>query len=325
MMVLTAFLLNLVALALALLLDLIFGEPPEKLHPTVWMGHIVTYLEPKFKSKSLLKARIGGVVLWTLCVTLFTVPTIMVTTLVGRYLGATGYVLVSAAILKTTFALKSWYPHIIPVAKALESERIEEARQLTQKTVRRDLSSADEQHIISASVETVAEGIVDGYASPIFYFALFSTPGAIAYRVISTLDSMVGYRDEEHRDLGWFSAKMDTVANCIPARIAAYVMLLASAVVDEDWRRAKKIFVRDRSTLESLNAGWPMSAMAGALGVRLEKAGYYAIGEADEKLTINHIYRAMNVMKATCVIFTVIVAPPFTYGVQLIQRLVVIV
>lgn len=323
MTVLTGFILNLLALILALFLDLIFGEPPERLHPTVWMGRVVTSLKPLFKSTSMWKARLGGIVLWIICVALFAVPAFTLMTFASKYLGAAGYVVASAIILKTSFALKSWDSHAIPVAKALESKMIEEARKLGQKTVRRDLSSADEQHVVSASVETIAEGIVDGYASPIFYFALLSAPGAIAYRMINTLDSMVGYKDQEYSNLGWFSAKMDTVANYIPARITGYVMLLASGLAGENWRRAKSIFVRDRGTLESLNAGWPMSAMAGALGVRLEKAGNYGLGEADETLTASHIYRAMNIMRTTCAVFTVIVALPLTYGIQLLQRLMV--
>ncbi len=319
----TAFYLNLLALGLALLLDYVFGEPPEKLHPTVWMGRVVAYLEPIFKTNSSWKARFGGGVLCSFSVALFTLPTFALVTFAWKYFGAVGYVVVSAITLKTSFALKSWNPHIVPVAQALESKRIEEARKLCQKTVRRDLSAADEQHVISASVETVAEGIVDGYASPIFYFALFSTPGAVAYRVINTLDSMVGYRDQKYRDLGSFSAKLDTISNYAPARIVGYTLLLASALVGEDWKRAKRILLRDRGSLESLNAGWPISAMAGALGVRLEKAGYYALGEADENLTPAHIHRAINVMRATCAIFTVIVAIPLTYGSWLIQSLLV--
>jgi adenosylcobinamide-phosphate synthase len=323
--VLTGFILNLLALILGLFLDLVFGEPPERLHPTVWMGRVIASLKPFFNSQDKWKGRFRSILFWIICVALFTVPAFVLVTFAAKYLGAAGYVIVSAIILKTSFALKSWDSHAIPVAEALKSGKIDEARKLGQKTVRRDLSSADEQHVVSASVETIAEGIVDGYASPIFYFALLAAPGAIAYRMINTLDSMVGYKDEEHRNLGWFSAKMDTLANYVPARITGYVMLLASSLAGENWRRAKNIFVRYRGTIESPNAGWPMSVMAGALGVRLEKTGNYRLGEANELLTACHIYRAMNIMKTTCALFTIIVALPLTYGIQLLQRLMVII
>jgi len=325
MTVFEAFFLNLLVLGLALLLDQISGEPPERIHPTVWMGHVVSYLKPRFRSKTPQKTRIGGCVLWVVCVTGFAGPTIAVVALAEKYLGAVGYVLVSTIILKTSFALKSWDSHMIPVAEALESNNMQEARRLCQKTVRRDLSNADEQHVISATVETIAEGVVDGYTSPIFYFALFAAPGAIAYRMINTLDSMVGYKDEEHVDLGWFSAKMDTVANYIPARISAFVMLLASALVNENWKRAKDVLSRYRGTLESLNAGWPMSAMAGALGVKLEKIGHYTIGEAYETLEARHVYRALRIMKTTCTVFALLVVVPLDFGSQLVQRLMVII
>ncbi len=324
MTVFEAFFLNLLVLGLALLLDQISGEPPEKIHPTVWMGRVVSYLKPKFRSRTPRKTRMGGCVLWFVCVTGFAVATIAIVALAEKYLGAAGYVLASTIILKTSFALKSWDSHMLPVAEALESNNIQEARRLCQKTVRRDLSNANEQHVISASIETIAEGVIDGYTSPIFYFAVFAAPGAVVYRMINTLDSMVGYKDQEHMDLGWFSAKMDTAANYVPARITAFVMLLASALAGENWRRAKNILSRYRNTPESLNAGWPMSAMAGALGVKLEKTGQYTIGETYETLKTHHVYRALRIMKTTCAVFTLLVAVPLDYyGTQLIQKLVV--
>ena len=322
MIILTTYLLNLLVLALALILDSIFGEPPEKLHPTVWMGRVVAFLKPTFRSRSPSKARIGGIVLWLICVALFTIPTVVAIALAQEHLGSIGYVLVSAVILKTSFALKSWDNHMIPVSTALELKKVDDAKKLVQRTVRRDLSNADEQHIISAGVETIAEGIVDGYTSPIFYFALFATPGAIVYRVINTLDSMVGYRDQENVNLGWFSARMDTIANYLPARITAYSMLIASALLRENWRRSKDVLARYRGTTESPNSGWPMSAMAGALGVRLEKVGYHELGDVYEDLAVNHIHRALNIMKVTCAVFTVVAAVPLLLGSQLIHDLV---
>ena len=324
MNLLMLFLLNLLVLALALLLDLIFGEPPEQVHPTVWMGRSIARFASLFKNRSSGKMRIAGVFLCVICVGLFTIPTIGIVAIASKYLGTVGYVVVSAIILKTSFALKSWDLHAIPVAQALESKRIEDARRICQKSVRRDLSKADDEHVISANVETIAEGVVDGYSSPIFYFALFSTPGAIAYRVINTLDSMVGYKDQTYRDLGWFSAKMDTIANYLPARITGYTIVLASALVGENWKRSKAILERDRRSIESPNAGWPMSAMAGALGLRLEKIGYYSLGDLDELPSPDHIYRALKIMRATCTLFTIVVALPLMYGTQLIQKLVTI-
>lgn len=264
----------------------------------------------------------GGVALWFICMITFTFPTFAFITLAAKYLGVAGYIAVSAIVLKTSFAIKSWNAHMIPVSEALESKRIDEARALAQKTVRRDLSKADDQHVISATVETIAEGTVDGYTSPIFFFALFGTPGAIAYRMINTLDSIVGYRDREHIDLGWFSAKMDTVANYLPARITGHLILVASALLGENWKRAKSIFVKYRKTITSLNAGWPMSAMAGVLGVRLEKAEHYALGEPYEDLTVNHIHGALRIMKVTAMIFTVSVVVPLTLSIELIQKII---
>ncbi len=167
----------------------------------------------------------------------------------------------------------------------------------------------DKRHVVSAAVESIAESTTDGIASPFFYFAVFGVPGAVAYRVINTLDSMVGYKDKANLNIGWFSANLDTIANYIPTRVTAALMVLSAALVGEDWRGSRSIIRRDRHNMQSVNAGWTIAAMAGALDTQLEKPGYYKLGD-DKDLNPNHIGRALRMMNSTVVLFGVFVVLP---------------
>ncbi|MEM3061718.1 MAG: adenosylcobinamide-phosphate synthase CbiB, partial [Candidatus Bathyarchaeia archaeon] len=183
-------------------------------------------------------------------------------------------------------------------------------RRLLKKIVRRDVEGLNEELIISATVESIAEGTVDGVTSSLFYFAIFGLPGSMAYRAINTLDSVVGYKDPENLNLGWFSAKLDTLANYIPARITALLMIVAAWLIKEDWRKSILILKRDRSKTESLNAGWPISAIAGVLDVKLEKLGHYALGDSNSTLNWECINRALKIMKISVALFLIFITVP---------------
>jgi len=175
--------------------------------------------------------------------------------------------------------------------------------------VRRDPATLSERHVISAAVESIAESTTDGVTSPLFYFALFGVPGAFAYRVVNTLDSMVGYKDDVHVNIGWFSANLDTAANYVPTRITAFLMVVAAMLLRENWRESYRIMKRDRRNMSSVNAGWTIAAMAGALGTQLEKPGYYKLGDGED-LSPMHIRRALRMMKFTVVLFSVVIVFP---------------
>jgi adenosylcobinamide-phosphate synthase len=163
--------------------------------------------------------------------------------------------------------------------------------------------------MISAAVESIAESTTDGVTSPFFFFALFGVPGAIAFRVINTLDSMVGYKDVVNVNIGWFSAKMDTITNYVPSRLTAIFMVAAAGFLGRDWRNSWRILMRDKNKTASPNAGWTISAMAGALNTQLEKEGYYALGDG-ETIHAGDITRAWSIMGLTVVLFGVIVVVP---------------
>jgi adenosylcobinamide-phosphate synthase len=293
-----------------MILDLLFGEPPEKLHPTVWMGKVAAFLSSRSRIGNARREKSKGSFMAVAVIALFSVSTYFVLNVLHFGVGPALYVVVAAILFKTTFAVKSMRHHTVPVVRALAEKSLDQARHLVQRVVRRDVSRLGEQHVISATVETIAEGTVDGTTSPLFYFAILGVPGAVAYRAVNTLDSTVGYRDREYLNRGWLSAKLDTVANFLPARITAILMVVAALLLGEDWRNAWRILRRDGGRTESLNAGWPMSAMAGALSVQLEKLGHYVLGDGNKPLMPEHIVKALNIMYVTTLLFTTVLVIP---------------
>ena len=300
---------SLLIFSLAFLIDLVFGELPDSIHPTLWMGKVIDYFKPKIKSENPRAEKINGVLLGIFIIILFAVPVYFVIFLVRKFLGWVPYIVVSAFLLSTAIAIKCMKQYTLPVANCLENEDCDKAKELLPFIVRRDPTGLNKRHIISAAVETTAEGTTDGITSPFFYFALFGVPGAVAFRVINTLDSMVGYKDRDHINIGWFSAKMDTIANYIPARLTAILMVLAARLLKENWRNSWRILQRDKKNTESLNAGWTLSAMAGALSIQLEKPGFYRIGDKKD-ISATHIRRALRVMLLTAILFSIFIILP---------------
>jgi adenosylcobinamide-phosphate synthase len=296
-------------LLLALLIDAVFGEVPDRVHPTVWMGKVISFLKPKLRNPNSTKERINGVLLALFVMLLFSVPAYFIILWIRQFLGWVPYLIVAAILLKMTFARKCMSQYTLPIAHAIEKGDLNEAKRWLPYIVRRDPSVLGDRHVISAAVESIAESTTDGVTSPFFYFALFGVPGAFAYRVVNTLDSMVGYKDEAHANLGWFSANLDTIANYIPARLTAMLMVLSAMLLGENWRNSWRIMQRDKRNMLSVNAGWTIAAMAGALSTQLEKPGFYKIGDSDN-LAPAHIRRALRMMNLTVVLFVVMVVLP---------------
>ncbi|MCW4016521.1 MAG: cobalamin biosynthesis protein [Candidatus Bathyarchaeota archaeon] len=300
---------SLLIFCLAFLIDYTFGELPDRFHPTLWMGKITDYLKPKFRNKNSKNEKINGILLCLLVATMFVVPTSLALFWIHELLGWLPYIVASAIVLQTTFAIKCMKQYTLPVAKAVENKDYDRAKQLLPFIVRRNPDKLTERHIISATVETIAEGTTDGITSPFFYFALFGVSGAVAFRVINTLDSMVGYKDPANINIGWFSAKMDTITNYIPARLTAILMILAALILRENWRKAWKILQRDRKNTVSPNAGWTISTMAGALNIRLEKPSAYIIGD-NNNLSPAHVKKALQIMVLAAILFGILILFP---------------
>jgi adenosylcobinamide-phosphate synthase len=312
---------SLLIFILAFLIDAVFGEFPDRIHPTVWIGRIIAYFKPKFKSANPRIEKVNGVILCLLVILLVAVPVGLLLFGIRLFFGWLPYIVVSAILLETTFAVKCMRQYTVPIAEALKNKDVDRAKRGLYFIVRRDPTKLNEQQIASAAVESIAESTTDGITTPFFFFALFGVPGAFAFRVINTLDSTVGYKDPENINIGWFSAKLDTIANYIPARLTAILMVAAAALLGENWRESWRILQRDKAKTNSVNAGWTMSAMAGALGVQLEKSGHYALGDKGD-ISPAHIRRALRIMELTAVLFGAAVILPILGLKALVIRLV---
>jgi len=293
----------LVILTGAVVIDRILGEPPTRFHPTAWMGRIIGGVVEILKN-SLVD---GGFI--------FLIATVPTTYLAFIILGKVGTetiggIVLASIILKLQFSWKALGEHAESVGHGL-SEDIKVARKAVSRLVGRDADRLDEEHIISATVESIGESSVDGIIAPLFYYLIFGVVfgtaygigAAVFYRAVNTLDSMIGYKKSGYHWLGFFSAKIDDVLNFIPARIASALLILTAVAAKEDARGAFSTYWRDRGNTESPNSGHSMSAMAGALGVQLEKIGFHKLGDPKMRLKKEDIGRAVRLVDASVLSF----------------------
>ncbi len=301
---------DILILPLAVILDLLFGEPPPFLHPTVWMGKISEVFKKRLWLGQPMLERLQGVILTAVLVNLFTVPTFYGLSSLRQYLGIIPFLIASVFLLKTTIAIKAMELFTAPIADAAKEGNYGKTRELLRNVVRRDPNQLTDQQVLSATVETIAEGTVDGVTGPVFLYSILGVPGAVAYRVINTLDSTVGYKDRTHLYIGWFSARLDTFVNYFPSRITGVLTIVSSAILNFNWSNCLRILERDHARTASPNAGWPISAMAGALGVMLEKPGFYVVGESSRLLEPTDITKALKIMKLNVLLFAILVCVP---------------
>jgi len=316
MITITNLLVAIGVLIVALVLDLIFGDPspiyPEKiqykLHPTVWMGQFTQKIKPYFKNPNPKIEKFNGVLLGLTVILVFTVPVYFGLQIIYRYLGILFYFIVAAVILKLTICLKLETDWGYAAAKAIESKDLTEARKYAHFS-RRDNKDLTGAQIVSSVIESLAENLTDFRLSPIFYYGLFGVSGAVAFRAVNTLDGMVGFKDEENINIGWFSAITDTIVNYIPARLTTLLLIAGAAIVGEDAKNAWKIARRDQNKIPSTNHGWQMAAIAGALRVELEKPGQYAVGDPEEELDANKIIQSLKIRNVAIMLSIIITIP----------------
>lgn len=297
----------------ALALDFTFGDPKNKLHPTAWVGSLVARLVPLAKDKNPTVEKLGGIGV-TLCATAI-IATVLVsyeffTKNMTDIISTIIIILVGSLLLKSTIAIKGLEGHGALVMDAISKNNLEEARQRLSMLVKRDTKDLDRNHIVSGVLESTSENIVDGITGPLFYFGVFGLPGAFVYRTVNTIDSMIGYKNTIFSNVGWFGANCDKILNYLPARITAYVMILAAVLTGADWKNALNTMRQDGKKTQSPNAGYPMAAMAGALGTKFEKINHYSLGNGTTELDQNHFRSAILLMKVTCLLFCFLVTIP---------------
>ena len=257
----------------AVLLDLVFGDPPWLPHPVVAMGKLIEALEKRLR-RIVPNERAGGVLLLLLTVAVSGgLAWVLVERAYARSAWA-GYAL-EALLAWTCLAARSLHRESRLVADALQRGDLPEARRLLSFIVGRDTEGLEAPEIWRATVETVAENTSDGVIAPLFFLMVGGAPLAIAYKAVNTLDSMVGYRNERYLRFGWASARCDDLVNWLPARLTGMLMVLAAPLVGLKARSAWWIMSRDGKNHASPNSGVPEAAAAGALGVQLGGTNSY--------------------------------------------------
>ncbi len=273
---------------LALLFDILFGEPPPFIHPVVWMGKLINI----FAQRSPLHHRKRyGFFMVIFCVGLAILAGLVIISLGTGFLG----LIIAAYFLKSSFSIRMLLTSALGIKKDLEAGRIEKARSELKTFVGRDTSRLNESQSSSAVIESVAESFVDGILSPLFYYLLLGLPGALAYRMINTLDSMVGYKKEPYLEMGYATAKLDDIANFVPARLSLVFIFIASIFFGKPFD-ALKTCIHDHGKTASPNSGWSMAAMSGTLNVRLEKIGYHVLGSQYDESQPFQIKKAVNIV-----------------------------
>ena len=278
----------------AFLLDLILGDPHHWPHPIRWIGNSISWLQKQIRAvcRSEPALYVGGAVLWLVIVGatwLITWAVISGLSDINIWLGR----LVELWLAYTILAGRCLSDAAMDVYRALASGSLEESRRQLSYIVGRDTSQLNQTQITRGVVETVAENTVDGVIAPLFYLFLGGVPLAMAYKAINTLDSMVGYKNEKYKAIGCVSARIDDLANLIPARLSWLLLTGAAALMRLNFRNAFRIGWRDRYQHKSPNCGWPEATVAGALGVRLGGPNSY-FGELVEKPWIGDEQREIN-------------------------------
>ena len=296
----------------AILLDLAFGDPRSKYHPTAWVGTLIAKTIPFAKSQNPITEKIAGIIV-TVSITGMVAALLTSFTVFTNFddvLSTILLTLIGSVLLKTTIAIRGLEQHGKQVMESLQQNNLGQAQDRLAMLVKRGTKQLDKNHVVSGVLETTSENIVDGVTGPLFYFGLFGLPGAFVYRTINTFDSMVGYRNSIFSNVGWFAANCDKVLNYIPARITGYVMVLAASLTGADWKNALHTMKTDGNKTSSPNAGIPMAAMAGALHTKFEKINHYSLGDGTTELDFTHFKSAITLMKTTCVLFCVLVTMP---------------
>lgn len=256
----------------ALGLDLLVGEPPARVHPVVWIGRLIGWLESRAPSapRSQLLYGVGMVAAPALGAALLGLAVRLVRPRVLR-------TLLTVWLLKTAFSVRALLEAGETVEDRLASDDLVGAREALRSLVSRERATLDRSHVASAAVESAAENLADSYVAPLLWYAVGGLPAALAYRAINTADAMVGYRGR-YEYLGKASARLDDLANYVPSRASAVALAAAAPLVGLSVVGAIEVMRRDHRTTASPNAGWPMAAAAGALGVWLEKPDHHRLG-----------------------------------------------
>jgi cobalamin biosynthesis protein cobD len=287
----------------AYVLDLIFGDPYSFPHPVKFIGNMIARLE-KFFFATLINKLLSGFITFLIVVVSTYFATFLLINIsysLNSYLG----IAVEILLTYTVLSAKCLEVEAVKVQRELRAKNLENSRKSLSYIVGRDTKELDFAQIIKAVIETVAENMVDGVISPIFYLCLGGVPLAMAFKAISTLDSMIGYRNEKYEEFGKVSARADDVANFIPARLSVIFFTISAFLLRLDYKNAFLICMRDRKNHLSPNCAYSESLTAGSLGIQLGGSHYYGgrlvekqkIGDDLKKADVDDITKTVNMLR----------------------------
>jgi len=271
-------------LTLALLLDVVCGEPPAALHPVVWMGRVLNWLDARAPRPEPARLLYGSVVALVL--------PLAWAGLAGALERRLPWPL-QALLLKPAFAGRALLDAGGRIEAALDNDELDAARNELRSLVSRPTAVLDRPLVAAAAIESLAENLVDSWLAPLLAYSVFGLGGAYAYRAVNTADAMWGYRSVRYERLGKTAARLDDVLNVVPARLGA---LALCCVAGHRWRAALETWRADGSLTSSPNAGQTMACAAGALGVRLEKSGHYVLNASASQPNAESIARARELI-----------------------------
>lgn len=305
---------TIILLIFSIVFDISFGEPDNKIHPVVFIGNTIYKFGKYFRK--IKNKKIGGLMFLIFIIILNTFPVIIILyllTLFKNIIFFIIFIIIYIYFLKSTFSIKSMKDHINRIIISLDKNDIEKARINTSMVVRRDTENMDINHISSAAIETTAEGFVDGYFTPLFFYPFFNILGALIIRIINTMDSNIAYKDEKNYEFGRATAIADTLTNYIPSRITPYIFRISAFFLGYKYNKFKVI-----NTTDSLNAGYSIGSMAFILNVRLEKIGEYIVNENGKLPDSDDIKKALKLYYLSCFISLFIIILPLSVIISLL-------
>ncbi|PNV81591.1 MAG: CobD/CbiB family cobalamin biosynthesis protein [Fervidicoccus sp.] len=285
----------------ALLLDWMYPKHEGFLY---YMHPVHTsYALALFLHRRLPKSKAAGVAIWICSVGIHLVA-YGLAMFILRPVSQLVWMILSIYIMKVSISQRLLIDYVREASDCLKRGDVQCARESASNIVRRDLSRLGEGYIASAGIESLFESMVDGFISPLFFYLLLGPLGALLQRLANTMDSALGYKDDEFREKGWASAKMDTILNFIPARIGSLITVLLCPCVGGKVKEAWAAFRKYRNCTESINAGNPMSAASGCLRIKLEKHMHYTIGKEFPLPSYHDLERALRLALCESLAFT---------------------
>ena len=308
------FIFIILALLISIIIDIVYGELPTKIHPVIIIGNFISFFKNIFIK---ITNRLSG--LMTVVCVCFVSSVILYVIYLISSVNIVLLFIVFSLLLSSTFSINMLLKTAEDVKDALDDD-IDTARQLVSYLVSRNTDELTEALIASAAIESLTENITDSVVAPLLYYAVFAVIIMIypvhnglfllllvpvLYRISNTLDAMLGYTTDELKNIGYIPAKLDDILNYIPARISGLYVVFSAYLLKMDWRNAYRIMMRDARKCPSPNSGYTMATTAGALNIQLVKKDTYILGDNTRSIVSDDISKAVQLSKLTIILFII--------------------